>query len=75
MYPMKDESQTTNSERVLRESTIRELKDNAKTEIGERSSCINAAKLWNKIPKDIKCAKTLICAKKLTKAYCKNLPI
>ena len=58
MYPMKSDSQNANSDRVLRESFIRVLKDNAKTEIGERSFYISAAKIWNNLPKDIKCAKT-----------------
>ena len=70
MYPMKSESQITNSDQVVRESSIRELKDNARTEIGERSFCISAAKIWNKIPTEIKCAKTLSCAKRLTKEFC-----
>ena len=75
MYPMKSDSQNANSDRVLRESSIRALKDNAKTEVGERSFCINAAKIWNNIPNDIKCAKTLKQAKLLTKIYCKSMPI
>ena len=72
---MKSDSQNANSDRVLRESSIRVLNDNAKTEIGERSFYISAAKIWNNLPKDIKCAKTLNCAKRLTKIYCKTMPI
>ena len=72
---MKSTTQTTNSDRVLRESSIRDLKDNAKTEIGQKSFCISAAKIWNNIPKKIKAAKTLNCAKSLIKTYCKTLPI
>ena len=75
MYPMKSETQTANSDRVLRESSIRDLKDNAKTETGQKSFCISAAKIWNNIPKEIKSAKTLNNAKRLIKIYCKSLPI
>ena len=75
MYPMKNDNQQVKSDRVLRESSVRELKDNAKTEIGGRSFCISAAKIWNNIPKEIKCAKTLDSAKRLTKIYCKTMPI
>ena len=72
---MKSESQLTTSDRVLRETSIRMLKDNAKTEIGEKSFCISAAKIWNKLPNEIKNAKTPSVVKKLTKAYCKTMPI
>ena len=72
---MKSENHNKDSDRVLRESSTRKLKDNAKTEIGERSFCINAAKIWNKIPTEIKCAKILNCVKNLTKELCKTMPI
>ena len=75
MFPMKSETRAANSDRVLRESLIRDLKDNAKTETGQKSFCISAAKIWNNIPKEIKSAKTLNNAKRLIKIYCKSLPI
>ena len=75
VYPMKSENQTSSCDRILRESSIRTLKDNAKTEIGQNSFCISAAKIWNTVPKEIKEAKTLLSAKKLIKNHCKRFPI
>ena len=48
MYPNKEGKTTSISDRVLRQNTIRELKDNAKTKIGENSFCISGGRLWNK---------------------------
>ena len=64
-----------NLTRALRPTSTRELKDNAKSRLGEQSFCINAGKIWNNAPSNIKEAKTLSLAKKLIKIYCKNLPI
>ena len=35
----------------------------------------SAGKLWNNTPKEIKETTTLVTAKRLTKAYCKTMPI
>ena len=75
LYPMKGDSLSDNSGRVLRESSIRVFKDNAKTELGSKSFCISGAKLWNQCPKEIRETKTLIAAKKLIKSYSKTMPI
>ena len=74
MYPAKDQS-NTNSSRTLRESSIRELKDFAKTRAGQNSFCITTGKIWNNSPNEIKNAKNIITAKRLIKAYCKSMPI
>ena len=60
---------------ILVSSRTRELKGSAKTKIGEQSFIINAGKIWNKAPSNIKEAKTLSLAKKFIKIYCKSLPI
>ena len=54
---------------------MRELKDNARTKIGEESFGISAARMWNQIPTRIKDAKTLAKAKKEIKEFCKTRPI
>ena len=59
------------STRTLRPGTTRELKDAAKTKIGEDSFCYNAAKLWNTAKKHIKVFETLTLAKRAIQEYCK----
>ena len=61
--------------RPLRPTSMRELKDNARTKIGEESFGISAARMWNQIPTRIKDAKTLAKAKKEIKEFCKTRPI
>ena len=61
--------------RKLRPGSLRTLKDNARTKIGESSFCTSAAKLWNAEPEKIKEAKTIMAAKKLIKEYCKTMPV
>ena len=51
-------------DRVLRESSTREWKEEAVTKLGRESFCRNAAKLWNNVSKDIKEAYTIYKAKK-----------
>ena len=75
MIPMKKDQSTPTSKRVLRPTSIRELKDNAKTSIGEKSFCVNAAKIWNNTTSEIKNAKTLNEAKRLIKIYSRTMPI
>ena len=72
-----DRNNTTNAntDRQPRPGTSRQLKDNARTRIGEKSFHISAAKIWNKMPNEIKEAKTLIQAKRLIKETCKTMPV
>ena len=77
-YPTKmelgSESRST-SDRTLRESSTRELKDFSKTTIGEDSFNISAGRLWNKAPIEIKEAINMSTAKRLIKAYSRKMPI
>ena len=78
IYPIKIDRNRMGGEetnRVMRPGTSRELKDNARTKIGENSFCISAGKLWNQAPQKIKEAATISQAKKLIKEYCKTMPI
>ena len=64
------------NDRTLRPGSIRNLKDFARTKIGENSFCISAGKLWNQAPQNIKEANTLSQAKTLIKeTYCRTIPI
>ena len=66
---------SVNFRHIIRESSIRELKDFAKTRAGQNSFCITTGKIWNNSPNEIKNAKNIITAKRLIKAYCKSMPI
>ena len=61
--------------RILRPESTRQLKDYARTKIGENSFCISAAKLWNKTPLEIREAPTLNQAKKMIREYSRTMPI
>ena len=61
--------------RTIRKTSTKELKKNAKTKVGDNSFCINAAKMWNKSPMEIKEVKTITLAKQFIKAYSKIMPI
>ena len=50
-------------------------KDSAKTKAASESLSIDAAKLWNNAPTEIKTAPTLRVAKKAIKKYCKLLEL
>ena len=65
IYPGK--SSTLVTDRNIRPSSMQELTDNARTTIGEQSFCINAGKIWNNAPKQIKEYNNLKMAKKLIK--------
>ena len=75
MYNGNRTNVASNSERILRNNPNRELKDYAKTTIGDRSFCINGAKLWNKAPLEIRQTEKLEVAKKLIKVYSKSIPV
>ena len=75
MYPGNRTFNAPNSDRILRENPKKELRDFAKSRIGEDSFCISASKLWNNASAEIRSAKTINEAKRLIKAYSKNMPI
>ena len=75
MYQSKTETAINNSDRVLRASSVRELKDFARTRIGENSFCVSAGKLWNQAQREIKEAININMAKRLIKAYSLTMPI
>ena len=57
---------------TLRPSSLKEVKDNSRTKIGENSFCISAARLWNNAPQEIKECTTLAQAKKTIKEFSIN---
>ena len=61
--------------RTLRPSSLKEVKDSARTKIGENSFCMSAARMWNSAPAEIKQCSTLTLAKKRIKEFCKTMPI
>ena len=63
------------SDRILRPSSIKLWKDTAKTKAGVNSFSIDTAKVWNNCPEVIKTAKTIGIAKSAIKKYCKSLEI
>ena len=69
-YPIQQERIPHNggeNNRTLRPGSLKEVKDNARTKIGENSFCMSAARLWNKAPQEIKECTTLTQAKKKIK--------
>ena len=61
--------------KTLRPSSLKEVKDSARTKIGENSFCMSAARMWNSAPAEIKQCPTLTLAKKRIKEFCKTMPI
>ena len=77
-YPFKLQINNPNSEetdRAVRLNTTKMWKDSAKTKAASESLSIDAAKLWNNAPTEIKTAPTLRVAKKAIKKYCKLLEL
>ena len=72
MYPGNRITTSGNSDRNLRSNPNRELKDFAKTKIGEGSFCINAGKIWNKAPMNIRTSTNINEAKRLIKNTAKH---
>lgn len=62
-------------ERVLRHSGVKTLEENCRTKIGANSFHFSTAKLWNHASPMVKAAKSISCAKKAIKLFCKSLPI
>ena len=75
MYPGNRTYTNQNSTRMLRTNPSRELRNNAKTRIGESSFCIEGGKLWNLTPMDIRNSPKLNAAKKLIKLHSKTMPV
>ena len=72
-YPFKMEAINVNlvqSDRILRPSSIKLWKDNARTKSGSSSFSIDTAKIWNQCPELIKTASSIGIAKKAIKKYC-----
>ena len=63
------------AERGLRQRPNRVFNDSARLKISESSFNIDAARLWNHCPQDIRDATTLAEAKRLIKNFTKKLPI
>ena len=77
-YPLKLEPNNpfkTDSERVIRTSSIKLWKDEAKTAAAKMSFSRECARLWNMAPDPIKHAKTLGNAKNEIKKFCKLLEL
>ena len=75
-YPFQMElhnpSQNKN-DRMLRLSSVKIWKDDARSKAASESFSRDCAKLWNNAPANIKNAKTLSLAKKEIKLYCRSL--
>ena len=77
-YPLKLENNNPNkveSDRVIRPSSVKKWKDEAKTAAAKLSFSRDAAKLWNSAPEAIKRASTLNIAKIEIKKYCDTITI
>ena len=62
-------------DRMVRESTTRQWKENAKFKNSRESFCIDTGKLWNKVHLDIKNAENINIAKSKIKKFCRTLEI
>ena len=62
-------------DRMVRESTTRQWKENAKFKSSRESFCIDTGKLWNKVHLDIKNAENINIAKSKIKKFCRTLEI
>ena len=72
------ESNHTNqnlSDRILRPTSLKIWKDNAKTKTGTNSFSIDTAKLWNNCPEEIKQARSVGIAKSVIKEHCKTFQL
>ena len=77
-YPLKLEPNNPNrqdTDRVIRMSSIKLWKDDAKTVAAKLSFSRDTARLWNIAPEAIKQASTLNIAKNEIKKYCNTLVI
>ena len=77
-YPLKLEPYNPNkalTDRVIRTSSTKQWKDDAKSVAAKISFSRDSAKLWNPAPDAIKLATSIFTAKKEIKKYCKTFII
>ena len=77
-YPFqleRNNTSQTNNDRVLRLTSIKFGKDEARSKAASKNISRDCAKLWNNAPMTIKNASTLWCAKKEIKSYCRSLEL
>ena len=65
----------TETDRVIRTSSIKQWKDDAKSVAAKISFSRDSAKLWNQAPEAVKQAASMFTAKKVIKNYCKTYVI
>ena len=63
------------TERTVRPSTRRKMKEGGKNKIAEESFVRDTGRLWNRAPAEITEAATIGTAKSKIRQYCKTLPI
>ena len=75
-YPVSIQTESKpDSNRELRQSSVRQYDETSRTRIGANSFHTSTAKLWNHSSDAVKNAKSKHMAKKTIKAYCSDLPI
>ena len=77
-YPLKLEQNNPNraeNDRVIRDSSIKKWKDDARSVAAKISFSRDSARLWNRAPIGIKNALTLSSAKKEIKSFCDTLEV
>ena len=75
-YPVSIETEIKqDSDRTLRQNSVRMFDESSRTKIGATSFHISTAKLWNQTSVAVKNAKTKHTAKKAIKSYCNDLPL
>ena len=72
LWPNEPNRQITGRE--VRSTTTREWKEDTTYKIAKCSFVIDAARIWNQLPSEIKLSNTISKAKSMTKTYCKQLP-
>ena len=63
------------NDHLLRPKPTRVFNDTARLRMSQSSFNIDAAKVWNRAPKEVQNATTLYGAKRAIKIFCKSLPI
>ena len=75
LEPYKSNLNPSESTRQLRPNLTRVFKDTARLKMSKNSFNIDAAKVWNMAPNEVRNATTLNSAKSEIKKHCKTLPI
>ena len=76
-YPIElwpNEPNRESTDREVRNTTIRQWKEDAKSKAGSCSFVIDAARIWNQLSPMIQNSMILNQAKTAVKKYCKELP-